>query len=90
LARSLKQLIEDAKRLRSLIRLLLTQIVRWLTETMRFEEGRSVADYRHRLLLLLESTFFGFVRRGLALRRDFQGWLAGHRQQRQSSPFPPP
>jgi type IV secretion system protein VirD4 len=44
----------DKDRLRPLIRLLLNQIVRGLTESMEFEDGRSVAGYRHRLLLMLD------------------------------------
>ena len=44
----------DAERLRPLIRLIMTQIVRKLTTTMEFEGGRSVAKYKHRLLLLLD------------------------------------
>ena len=44
----------DADRLRPLIRLVLTQIVRRLTEHMEFEGGRSVAQYQHRLLLLID------------------------------------
>ena len=44
----------DADRLRPLIRLMLTQIVRRLTEHMKFEGGHSVAQYRHRLLLLID------------------------------------
>ena len=43
----------DADHLRPLIRLMLTQIVRRLTEHMDPEGGRSVAQYRHRLLLLI-------------------------------------
>jgi len=41
----------DADRLRPLVRLVITQIVRRLTERMDFEGGRSVAHYRHRLCL---------------------------------------
>jgi len=44
----------DADRLRPLIRLMLTQIVRRLTERMDFSAGRSVAHYQHRLLLLID------------------------------------
>lgn len=44
----------DKARLRPLIRLLINQIVRGLTEKMQFEGGRSVAGYRHRLLLMLD------------------------------------
>jgi type IV secretion system protein VirD4 len=44
----------DKDRLRPLIRLLINQIVRGLTEKMEFKEGRSVAGYKHRLLLMLD------------------------------------
>ena len=44
----------DADRLRPLMRLLLTQIVRKLTEHMEFEDGQSARHYKHRLLLLLD------------------------------------
>jgi type IV secretion system protein VirD4 len=44
----------DKERLRPLIRLLITQIVRGLTEKMAFKDGRSAAGYKHRLLLMLD------------------------------------
>lgn len=44
----------DKDRLRPLIRLIINQVVRGLTEKMQFSEGRSVAGYKHRLLLLLD------------------------------------
>jgi type IV secretion system protein VirD4 len=44
----------DKDRLRPLIRLVINQVVRGLTEKMEFKDGRSVAGYRHRLLLLLD------------------------------------
>lgn len=44
----------DKDRLRPLIRLMINQIVRGLTEKMEFKDGRSVAGYKHRLLLLLD------------------------------------
>jgi type IV secretion system protein VirD4 len=44
----------DKDRLRPLIRLMVNQIVRSLTERMEFERGRSVAGYKHRLLLMLD------------------------------------
>jgi len=65
----------DADRLRPLIRLLLTQIVRRLTETMRFEAGRSVADYRHRLLLLLDE--FASLKR-LPVIEEALAFMAGY------------
>jgi len=44
----------DLDRMRPLVRLLINQIVRGLTEKMEFDGGRSVASYRHRLLLLID------------------------------------
>jgi len=44
----------DKDRLRPLIRLIITQIIRMQTETMKFSGGRSVANYKHRLLLMID------------------------------------
>ena len=44
----------DADRIRPLIRLICTQIVRRLTKEMTFEDGRAKGNYKHRLLLLLD------------------------------------
>ena len=44
----------DADRLRPLVRLIATQIVRRLTERLDFADGHPVAHYAHRLLLLLD------------------------------------
>jgi type IV secretion system protein VirD4 len=44
----------DKNRLRPLIRLFLTFLILRLTASMAFEEGRSVKDYRHRLLMLID------------------------------------
>ena len=44
----------DLPRLRPLVRLIFTQIIQKLTDHMEFEGGRSVAHYKHRLLLLLD------------------------------------
>ncbi len=44
----------DQARLKPLIRLLINQIVRGLTEKMKFADGRSVQLYKHRLLLLMD------------------------------------
>ena len=41
-------------RLRPLIRLILNQIVRTLTTTMTYRDGRAVANYKHPLLLMLD------------------------------------
>jgi type IV secretion system protein VirD4 len=44
----------DLSRMRPLLRLLINQIGRRLTEKMDFEDGHQVARYRHRLLLMLD------------------------------------
>ena len=44
----------DKDRLKPLIRLVLNQIVRRLTESMEFKDGRSVESYQHRLLLMID------------------------------------
>lgn len=44
----------DKDRLKPLIRLIINQIVRLLTEEMKFENGRSIASYKHRLLLMID------------------------------------
>jgi type IV secretion system protein VirD4 len=44
----------DLSRVRPLVRLLINQIGRRLTERMDFEEGRPTPHYRHRLLLMLD------------------------------------
>ncbi|EGO94284.1 type IV secretory system conjugative DNA transfer family protein [Acidiphilium sp. PM] len=44
----------DKDRLKPLIRLMISQIIRRLTEKMEFKDGRSVASYKHRLLLLID------------------------------------
>jgi type IV secretion system protein VirD4 len=44
----------DKDRLRPLIRLMINQVVRGLTEKMEFKDGRSAAGYKHRLLLMLD------------------------------------
>lgn len=44
----------DIDRLRPLIRILMNLFLRRLTEKMEFDGGRSVAGYKHRLLLLLD------------------------------------
>ncbi|MVF24262.1 hypothetical protein EVC37_22025 [Methylocaldum sp. BRCS4] len=44
----------DKDRLKPLIRLVINQIVRLLTEKMEFKDGRSVAGYKHRLLLMID------------------------------------
>lgn len=44
----------DIERLRPLMRIMVTQIVGRLTESMAFADGASVKGYRHRLLMLLD------------------------------------
>lgn len=44
----------DKDRLKPLIRLIINQVVRSLTEKMEFKDGRSVAGYLHRLLLMID------------------------------------
>jgi type IV secretion system protein VirD4 len=44
----------DIDRLQPLIRLIINTILRKLTEDMQFADGRSVAGYKHRLLLMLD------------------------------------
>ncbi|WP_158641789.1 type IV secretory system conjugative DNA transfer family protein [Candidatus Glomeribacter gigasporarum] len=44
----------DKARLRPLIRLFITFLLLRLTARMSFEEGKSIKDYRHRLLLLID------------------------------------
>jgi type IV secretion system protein VirD4 len=44
----------DKDRLKPLIRLVINQTVRTLAQRLRFVEGRSVATYRHRLLMLVD------------------------------------
>lgn len=44
----------DMERLKPLTRLIFNQLLRALTEEMNFEGGRSVANYKHRLLLMID------------------------------------
>ncbi|WP_343870431.1 type IV secretory system conjugative DNA transfer family protein [Caenispirillum bisanense] len=44
----------DIGRVRPLLRIMMTLILSRLTESMAFADGRSVAGYKHRLLLLLD------------------------------------
>jgi type IV secretion system protein VirD4 len=44
----------DKDRLKPLVRLLITMIVRGLANDMGFEGGRAVANYKHRLLLMMD------------------------------------
>jgi len=65
----------DADRLRPLIRLVITQIVRRLTEHMDFEGGRGIAQYRHRLLLLIDE--FASLKR-LTVIEEALAFMAGY------------
>lgn len=44
----------DMDRLKPLTRLIFNQILRALTSEMKFEDGRSVASYKHRLLMMID------------------------------------
>lgn len=65
----------DAERIRPLIRLLITQIIRRLTEKMEFEGGRSVKHYKHRLLLLMDE--FPALKK-LSMIEDGLAFMAGY------------
>ena len=65
----------DADRLRPLIRLVITQIVRRLTEKMEFKDGRSVAHYKHRMLLLIDE--FASLKR-LSVMEEALAFMAGY------------
>jgi type IV secretion system protein VirD4 len=65
----------DKERLRPLIRLFITFMLRRLTSSMDFEDGRSVKDYRHRLLLLVDELA---SLRKLDQLQDGLGYIAGY------------
>lgn len=65
----------DKERLRPLIRLFITFLLRRLTSSMEFEDGRSVKDYLHRLLLLIDELP---SLRKLEQLQDGLGYLAGY------------
>lgn len=65
----------DADRIRPLTRLLITQIIRRLTEKMEFSDGRSVKHYKHRLLLLLDE--FPALKK-LTMVEDGLAFMAGY------------
>lgn len=46
--------LSSRDRLRPLMRLILNQIVRTLTTTMNYRDGRATAEYKHQLLLMLD------------------------------------
>ena len=65
----------DKSRLRSLIRLLLTMILRVLADKQGFERGRVVANYKHKLLLMLDE-FPSFGR--LEIMQESLAFIAGY------------
>lgn len=65
----------DTDRMRPLIRLMITQIIRRLTERMEFEGGRSVKHYKNRLLLLLDE--FPALKK-LTMVEDGLAFMAGY------------
>ncbi|MCP4932904.1 MAG: type IV secretory system conjugative DNA transfer family protein [bacterium] len=65
----------DKDRLRPLVRIVLTQIIRRLMERMEFEDGATKQHYKHRLLLLLdELASLG----KLAVLEDSLAYMAGY------------
>lgn len=65
----------DKDRLRPLIRIILTQIIRRLTERMEFEDGGTKQHYKHRLLLMLDE----FASLGkLDVMEESLSYLAGY------------
>ena len=65
----------DQERLRPLIRLVLTQIVRRLTRDMEFHDGQGHSPYKHRLLLLIDE--FTSLKR-LGIIEDALPYAAGY------------
>ena len=66
---------KDAQRLRPLIRLLISQIIQSLTNTMDYEDGKSVAHYKHRLLMMLDE--FASLKR-LTAMEDSLAFMASY------------
>jgi type IV secretion system protein VirD4 len=65
----------DKERLRPLIRLFITFMIRRLTENMEFEDGSSVKGYRHRLLALIDELP---SLRKLDILQDGLAYIAGY------------
>lgn len=65
----------DKARLRPLVRVMVNMIVRQLADRMTFQEGRSVAHYKHRLLAMLDE--FPSLGR-LDIMQESLGFLAGY------------
>ncbi|MES2264557.1 MAG: type IV secretory system conjugative DNA transfer family protein [Pseudomonadota bacterium] len=65
----------DKARLRPLVRVMVNMIVRQLADRMNFKNGRAVAHYKHRLLLMLDE----FPSLGkLDIMQESLGFLAGY------------
>lgn len=65
----------DKARLRPLVRVMVNMIVRQLADRMDFNEGRAVAHYKHRLLMMLDE----FPSLGkLDIMQESLGFLAGY------------
>lgn len=65
----------DKDRLRPLIRLFITYLLRKLTSSMEFEDGRSVKSYRHRLGLIIDELP---TLKKLEQLSDGLGYIAGY------------
>ncbi len=65
----------DKDRLRPLVRILVNMVVRGLADRMDFEDGRPVAHYRHRLLLMLDE--FASLGR-LPILQESLAYVAGY------------
>ncbi|OQX14059.1 MAG: hypothetical protein BWK73_10390 [Thiothrix lacustris] len=65
----------DRDRLLPLIRLMITMITKKLTEKMEFKDGKSVAHYKHRMLMLLDE--FASMKR-LSAIEDALSFSAGY------------
>lgn len=66
---------KDAQRLRPLIRLLISQIIQSLTNSMDYKGGKSVAHYKHRLLMMLDE--FASLKR-LTAMEDSLAFMASY------------
>ncbi len=65
----------DKDRLRPLVRILVNMVVRTLADRMAFANGRAVAHYRHRLLMMLDE--FASLGR-LQILQESLGFVAGY------------
>lgn len=65
----------DMDRMRPLIRIVMNQILRILIEEIKFEEGKAVKSYKHRLLLMLDE----FISLGrLEVFQNSLAYMAGY------------